>query len=159
MSETQVALLAGLGGALIGALAALASQGLAMRHQIRGERRRERVNLTSKFWAATDRLWAAANSLDYTILDIQASRQAGHHDRLDELNNRRLQEIAERQEAMTEARFLLAQMRLVHPSIAKSAQQLLDASSHFDHKHRETRQHRDDALDAFESAAIRSLGD
>lgn len=158
MSETQVVLLAGLGGALIGALAALGSQGLAIWHQSRGERRREGVDLVSRFWAAADRLWTAVNSLEYTIVDLQASRQAGHGDRLDELDDRRLAEIAERKAATTEARFLLAQMRLLSPSLADPAQKLVEASSQFDHEHREAlREFRETALEAFESAAIRSL--
>lgn len=159
MDDATITALAGLGGALIGALAAIGAQALNHRHQGKAERRREQWELLARFWAAADRLSAAVISLDYTIGDIQASRQAGHHDRMPDLDSRRLAEIAERDAARGDVRVLLAQMRMLHPSLATPAQELFDASGVFDHQHRETMlQFREARLDAFETAAIEAMG-
>ena len=52
MSDAVVTLLAGLGGALIGATAAVGGQMLSNRHAREADRRREVVNLVARFWDA-----------------------------------------------------------------------------------------------------------
>jgi hypothetical protein len=158
MSDACVTLLAGLGGALIGASAAIGGQWLDHRHQRRADRRRELVDLVARFWDSTDRLWTAERSLTYTIQDRIASREAGHMDRLQELDEKRLREIADKTEADSEARFLLAQLRLLYPSVVDAASRLRDASANFAFEDRaELDAQRQAALVAYEQAARRQL--
>lgn len=143
MSDAVVTLLAGLGGALIGATAAVGGQMLANRHARRADRRREAVELVAQFWAVAEQLWATTESLDYTIVD---------------LIQKRLELIADRKAAYAQARFLIAQMRLLYPSVAKPAEALMEASSNSDHKRQEEqREARRSALYMYEIAAGRLL--
>lgn len=156
MSDVQVALISGLGGALIGALAAIGGVLLSGWLQSRDKRRSERIDLISRFWAATDRLWVVTEDLAFTVVDLQDVRQEGA--RLAAIDQRRLQEIAERREATAEARFLLAQMRLLHPVLADPAQRLFAASKKFNYRNADDdRVARATALEEFEEAAIDAI--
>lgn len=140
-------------GALIGAGAAIGAQTLSHRSSKEFAQRKERVDLVVNLWSACDRLWRATCSLDYTIYDLMASRQAGHRDHLADLDDRRLSEIAEKHRAETDAAFLKAQLRLLHPSLAPAAEALRSASTkHKVEEHARYEADRQAALEAFEVA-------
>lgn len=144
-------------GALIGAGAAIGAQALSHRSSKEFAQRKEMVDLVVSLWSACDRLWRATCSLDYTIYDLMASRQAGHQDRVADLDVRRQSEIAERDRAATDAAFLTAQLRLLHPSLAPAAEALRSASTrHKIEEHIKYEADRQVALEAFE-AATRTL--
>jgi hypothetical protein len=149
---------AGLGGALIGASAAVGGQMLANRHAREADRRREKVDLVAKFWDAADRLWRTSQALDITIMSLMNAEQSTNMDAVRLYEERRQESLADQHAAETEALFLIAQMRLLHPQVAGSAQALCEASNTFDHHHRdEMRAARQAALEAYEGDAKRLL--
>lgn len=158
MSDAVVTLLAGLGGALIGGSAAMGAQWQANRHAREEDRRRERVDLVARYWEATDRLWQTSMSVGYLIEDMQSERQAGHTDRVRELEPQRLARLADRSSADSECGFLLAQMRLLGLSLVEEATTLRKASRYprVQHDTAATAAHTA-ALEAYESAASRML--
>jgi hypothetical protein len=150
--------LAPLLGALIGAGAAIGAQTLSQRSSMKSAQRKERVDLVANLWSACDRLWRATCSLNFTIYELSASRQAGFRDLLADLDERRLSEIAEKRSAETDAAFVTAQMRFLQPSLAPAAEMLRSASTrHKAEEHGRYEADRQAALDVFEDVARRTL--
>jgi hypothetical protein len=140
-------------GALIGAGAALGAQTLSNRSSKEFAQRKERVDLVVHLWSACDCLWRATCSLDYTVYELMASQRAGHRDQLADLDDRRLSDIAQKHRAETDAAFLTAQLRLLHPSLAPAAETLRIASTrHKVEEHGKYEADRQAALEAFEVA-------
>jgi hypothetical protein len=158
MSDAVVTLVAGFGGALIGAGAAMGAQWLANLHGRREDRRRELVELVARFWDAADRRWRSSESLEYTILSLMNAEQSKNVEVARIYEERRQEGLANQHAAETEGLFLVAQMRLLHPAVADPAKELLAASSTFNHQQRdELRAARQAALEAYELAATRLL--
>lgn len=146
--------IAGLVGALIGALAALGAQWLANMHERQAERRRQLVDLLSKHWDVCDQLWRVSMSARYTIEEMQAARQAGHSELIPELDERRRRELGESAARDSEAGFLIAQMRLLKLPVAEKAAELRKSSRFVSIKNSaHLHDAREQALTAYEGAA------
>ena len=160
-------LLAGLGGALIGATAAIAGQVISVRQQRLSDRRREQVELVARLWGAADRLWRHTQGLDSTLALMTVQTQTPE---IAETNQQEWRDAsAARLAADTETQFCLAQLRLLYPQVAKSANMLWEASRQFDQHHASGQAHlgeahrsemraaRQTALEAYENDARRLL--
>jgi hypothetical protein len=158
VSEPAVALLAGLGGALIGAAAAILNQRQANKHARDTDRRHEKVELVAQFWAAADRLWRAAESLAVDIISLSNAQGSANDESIRVYTQRWRESLSRRDTAGTEAAFLVAQMRLLYPGIADDAEALRSASSTFELEHHDAhRAAHQSALESFEGAAQRLL--
>lgn len=154
MSEAVVTVIAGLGGALIGGLAAVTGQVLANRHANEAERRRELVNLVARFWNAADRLWFAGSGLKTAQALYQMAVQDENQKSAFDTSKLIDSGLADYRAAASEARFLNAQLRLLHTSVAAAAEALFQASDKFD-VHKEAA--RQAALETYEAAARKLL--
>lgn len=159
MSDAVVTLIAGLGGALIGATAAVGGQILAHRQAREGEQRQELIELTARLWECADRLWRASEGLEHAITGLMGSDRPGAEDRRAHYEEQRQDTMQRHHDAETQGRFIAAQMRLRKLAIHQQATALLDASTLFEHHERDAlRQRRDRAVGEYEAAAQSLLG-
>lgn len=152
-----VVALIGLGGALIGAAAAMGAQWQANRHERRERRRHELVELVSRFWEACDRLWRAEEGLTYAVMALSNAKSGGPVAEIYEA--RRQDSMSRRHTAETDGLHLLAQMRILHPAIAEAATGLYEASdANLEHEQKAAlTAQRLDARHVFEEAASEFL--
>lgn len=127
-------LLSGLIGAVLGALLGAKVALVVAQRQIRAsqmlQRRDELRELVAQFWGACDGLWEAKQDLAWTIVEMQAQRQAGGS--LGDVHEtRRQQAFALITSSEHEIRRSIALMRLLFAHLEESAEALAEKSRQF----------------------------
>lgn len=161
-------LLSGLVGAVIGALVGAKSAVVVAARQITAneslQRREELRALIAEFWGACDALWVAQQDLGWTILEMQVDREAaGDSHARQELWDRRASALRDIAAARKDCRRSMALIRLLHPELVPTAEELMHASQRFHPRQNEPNpggnfeNARSDALRSFEEAATAHL--
>lgn len=160
-------LLSGLAGAVLGALVGAVAVTKVAARQIMADRQLQRRDelrtVIAQLWGACDALWVAQQDLAWTVVSMQIDRQSDITASKIQ-HAAREQSMAEIRAALKESRKALALIRLLHPDLVASAEELIATSRQFRPRPdagdmgEEFEIARDQALADFERAARAQLG-